>query len=374
MVWRSVSGDGTDVTYRAALAAGYTAYIRMDILDSTGVLVKQDLPFVDGSIEATLQSRVARTLRFTVDRSWFPVLANGTPDTTATLSPFGNQVKVYRGIAWGDGSVSSFLVFTGHLDTVSLSRKGDVAVGAYDLAADVIAAGFEMPTNSSAGVKLLTQYQTLIKGALTNPTFGTSDATSSTMPALIWESDRGKALDDVASAAGMIWYPLPDGSFVMRLLPWTKPGQSSALSMSDQDIVTDYKMTVTRQGVANAIVYSAERQGAAGAYAIARDTVLNSPTRYGGPLGRRVRQIQNQVPLTQAQCAAAAKTVLQSSKALTVNFDDLRITPDPSLELGDILTITGDGITSTQCITGFTLPLREGSDMSIKLRAYAPLS
>jgi hypothetical protein len=112
---------------------------------------------------------------------------------------------------------SSFPVFTGHLDTVSLAKKGDVAVGAYDLAADVIAAGFETPTNSSAGVKLLTQYQTLIKGALTNPTFGTSDATGSTMPALIWESDRGKALDDVASAAGMIWYPLPDGSFVMRL-------------------------------------------------------------------------------------------------------------------------------------------------------------
>jgi hypothetical protein len=160
----------------------------------------------------------------------------------------------------------------------------------------------------------------------------------------------------------------------MRVVPWTKAGQVAAVTISDQDIVTGFKITITRQGVNNAIVYVAERQGAAPAYAIARDTSLTSPTRYGGPLGKRPRLIKNQVPLSAAQCQAAANTVLQSAKAITLQFENVSIVPDPSLELGDLLRITTDGVTSLQVITGFTLPLMEGAVMPLTLRAYTPLS
>lgn len=374
MVWNGLTGNGLDPTYRAALARPHSVYSRMDITDSSGNTVQADLPFINGSVSASFQQRVVRTLAFTVPRSWFPVTSAGAVDTTAVLAPFGNRVKAYRGITWGDGSLTYFPVFTGSLDTVELNTDGTVSVSAQDLAADVVAAGFETPTNSSAGVKLYPQFQNLINGALSNATFGASDQSAALMPQLTWEYDRGKALDDVAAAAGMLWYQLPDGSWVMRQVPWAKAGLSAVATFTDNDILSAWKIKITRQGVSNAIVYVAERQGTKPAFGIARDTVSTSPTRYLGPLGRRTRLIQNQVPLSPAQCLAAANTALQSAKAITIQFDSASIVPDASLELGDVVQLNADGVASLQCVTGFTLPLRETSAMPLTLRAYAPLS
>lgn len=374
MVWNGLTGNGLDPIYRAALARPHSVYSRMDITDSSGNIVRADLPFVTGSVSASFQQRVVRKLDFTVERSWYPVTGTGAVDTTAVLAPFGNRVKAYRGIAWGDGSATYFPVFTGSLDTVELTQNGTVSVSALDLAADVVAAGFETPTNSSVGVKLFPQFQNLINGALTGATFGTSDQSAALMPQLTWEYDRGKALDDVAAAAGMIWYQLPDGSWVMRQVPWAKAGLTAVATFTDSDILSDWRIKITRQGVHNAIIYVAERQGAKPAFGIARDTVATSPTRYLGPLGRRTRLIQNQVPLSPAQCLAAAKTTLQGAKAVTIQFERASIVPDASLELGDVVQLNADGVASLQCITGFTLPLRESSAMSLTLRAYTPLT
>lgn len=375
MVWSGLTGSGLDSTYRYALAAPHTVYSRLDITDNTGAVLRSDLSFITGSVKADFQQRVTRTLDFTVDNSLYPVKPNGQVDTTALLAPFGNQVRAYRGIAWGDGTLTYFPVFAGSLDTVSLNRDGSVNVKAEDFAADVVAAGFEVPTNSTAGVALFQQFRNLILGALPAAIFGTSDKTAALMPALTWEFDRGKALDDVASAASMLWYQLPDGSFVIRLVPWAKAGQSALITLTDRDLLTDWKTTVTRRGVYNSIVYVAERQGAVPAFAIARDTALTSPTRYLGPIGRRPRLIKNQVPLTQAQCQAAAQTALQSAKAIAVQFERAATVPDASIELGDVLQVTADGVTSLQCVTGFALPLKEdGGNMSLTLRAYTPLS
>lgn len=374
MVWNGATGNGLDPVYRAALAGPHQLYSRVDVTDSVGNVIQSDLPFSAGSVTASLQQRVVRSLKLTVDRSWYPVTSSGAVDTTATLAPFGNRLKAYRGIDWGNGQLTYFPVFTGSLDTVELARDGSVAVTALDLAADVIAASFEAPTTASTGARLGTQFQTLILGAVSSATFGTSDITAAVMPAITWEYDRGKALDDVASAAGMIWYQLPDGSFVMRLLPWTKAGQTAALSVTDGDLLADYRVTVTRQGVYNSVVYVSERQGAAPAFAVARDTSATSPTRYRGPLGRRPLVVQNQVPLSQAACIGAAQTRLNSAKAITVQFPNTSITPDASLELGDVLKVSADGVISTQCVTGFELPLKEGASMPLTLRAYTPLS
>lgn len=368
MVW----AGGLDTTYRAALARPHTVYSRVDVTDSLGNLLRTDLPFVAGQVTGSLQQRVVRELDLTLERSWYPVSSGGTVDTGALLAPFGNRLKAYRGITWGDGSQTVFPVFSGSIDTVTLGRDGSVKLKAQDFAADVLAAGFETPTSSIAGTRLVPQFQALISGGLANAVFGASDSTAGVMPALTWEYDRGKALDDVAAAASMIWYQLPDGSFVMRTVPWTKTGLSASLTVTDADILADWSIVVSRQGVNNAVVYVSERQGEAPVYAIARDTVLTSPTRYAGPLGKRPRLIKNQVPLSQAQCLAAAQTTLQSAKAVTVQFTSAAIVPDPSLELGDVLQLNADGVTSLQVVAGFVLPLRETGNMPLTLRAYTP--
>lgn len=379
MVW----SGGLDAQYRLALARPHTAYLRVDILSRAGVVLKSGLPHIDGSVRATLSSRVARTLNMSVDRSWFPLLSNGQIDTGGLLAPFGNRIKAYRGIVYGDGSSAVFPVFYGRIETVAMTRAGQVAVTANDLAADVVDAQFETPQSSVTSNTISTEFRRLVRGALSDATFGTSDITGTKIAPVAWQSDRAQALDDMSATVAMLWYPLADGSFVQRLTPWTKSGQTAALTLSDgtgalpgvENMISDWTITISRTGVYNSVVFTSERQdGSAPVYATVRDVSPTSPTYFLGNFGRKPLLIQNQAALTQSQCVAAARSNLKAAKAITQTWDPVSIVPDASLELGDVIQMNAEGAASLQVISGFTLPLRETGDMSISLRAYSPVS
>jgi hypothetical protein len=126
--------------------------------------------------------------------------------------------------------------------------------------------------------------------------------------------------------------------------------------------------------VANAAVFTSERQdGTPPQFGQAFDLDPTSPTFYNGPFGRKPIVIQNQAAFTQPQCLVGAKTQLNLARSLTSTWDNVKIIPDGSLELGDCVLMQAGPITSVQIITGFTLPMREDSDMAINLRAYTPV-
>lgn len=378
MVWTG----GLDAQYRDALTRPHTAYSRVDVLDRDGNVLQADLPFIDGSVRATLSSRVARVLTLSVDRSWFPLLTDGSINTSGLLTPFGNRIRAYRGITYGDGSRVAFPVFFGRIEQVQMGRDGLVSLGANDLAADVVDAQFESPQQSVPTNTISTEFRRLVADALPDATFGTSDLTGLKIPALAWQSDRAQALDDMSATVSMLWYPLADGSFVQRAVPWTKPGQVAQVTLADgtnaapgaDGTIADWTISVSRTGVYNSVVFTSERQdGTKPVYAVVRDGILNSPTNYLGNFGRKPLLIQNQTALTQSQCLSAAQSALRAATAITQTWDPVNIPPDASLELGDLLTMRADGAASTQVIVGFTLPLRETGDMSLNLRAYAPV-
>lgn len=378
MVW----AGGLDAQYRNALARPHSVYTRVDILDSDGLVLRSDLPFIDGSVRATLSSRVARTTNLTVDRSWFPLLSNGAIDTAGLLTPFGNRLRAFRGITYGDGSVVSFPVFYGRIEQVQMGRNGQVGISAVDLAADVVDAQFETPEQSNPANTISTEFRRLITEALPDARYGVSDGTGLKIAPVVWQSDRAQALDDMSATAAMLWYPLADGAFVQRLTPWTKPGQTAALTLTDgtspvtgaQAVISDWGITISRTSVYNSVVFTSERQdGTAPVYAIVRDSDSTSPTYYLGNFGRKPLLVQNQVAMTSTQCQAAAASTLKQAKAVTQVWDPVTIVPDPSLELGDVLAVRADGAADTQVVTGFTLPLRETGDMTLNLRAYAPV-
>lgn len=379
MVWTG----GLDGQYRDALTRPHNVYNRVDVLDRQGNILQADLPIIDGSVRATLNSRVARVLTLSVDRSWFPLLSNGSVDTGGLLTPFGNRLRAYRGITYGDGSQAVFPVFYGRIEQVQMARNGAVAVGANDLAADVVDAQFESPQQSIPANTISVEFRRLVQDALGDAVFGTSDLTGVKIPPLAWQSDRAQALDDMSATVAMLWYPLADGSFVQRLVPWTKPGQVAQLALSDgtdvapgaNGAIADWTISVSRTGVYNSVVFTSERQdGTAPVFATVRDVTAGSPTNYLGNFGRKPLLIQNQTALTQSQCLAAAQSALRAATAITQTWDPVTTIPDASLELGDLVALRAEGAASTQVIVGFTLPLRETGDMSLSLRAYAPVA
>lgn len=378
MVW----AGGLDARYRDALARPHTVYTRVDVLNRAGEVLQSGLSFIDGSVRATLSSRVARVLNLTVDRSWFPLLPSGQIDTGGLLAPFGNRLRAFRGITYGDGSVVSFPTFFGRIEQIQMGRSGQVALTANDLATDVVDAKFETPQSSNPANSISTEFRRLVREALEDATFGESDLTGLKIASVAWQDDRAQALDDMSATASMLWYPLADGSFVQRLTPWTKPGQVARISLADGlkiqndagGTIADWTITVSRTNVYNSVVFTSERNdGSAPVYATVRDTDPTSPTYFLGNFGRKPLLVQNQTALTQAQCLSAAQNVLKQARAVTQVWDPVKIVPDASLELGDLVSMSADGAADTQVITGFTLPMRETGDMTVNLRAYSPV-
>jgi uncharacterized protein DUF5047 len=384
MVW----AGGLDATYRDALARPHTAYNQIDVLARDGTVlysggIGKGLPFIDGNVRATLTSRVVRVLTLSVDRSWFPLLPNGSIDTSGLLAPFGNRLRAWRGIVYGDGTVVRFPVFYGRIEQIAMSSSGAVSVTGNDLAADVVDAIFETPQSSIPANTISTEFRRLVRGALPDAVFGTSDLTGTKIPPLAWQSDRAQALDDMSSTVAMLWYPLADGSFVQRYTPWTSPGLTAQITLADgtnaapgvNNTLADWTITVSRTGVYNSVVFASERQdGTAPVYAIVRDLAPTSPTYFLGNFGQKPLLIQNQSALTQSQCRQAAQSALKAATAITQTWDPVSVVPDASLELGDLINAKAEGAASVQVIAGFTLPLRETGDMSLNLRAYAPVT
>lgn len=377
MVWTG----GLSATYRNAMLGSFTYTTRVDVTDHFGTVLISDLPIITGTVSATLGSRVSRQTSLTVDRSYFPVSDLGTPDPSALLAPFGNRLRIFAGITYGDGNTALFPVFYGRIESVVLTQSGDMSVAGVDLAADVVDAQFETPENSVATNAVGSEIKRLITEAVPNAVYGTSDTAGGVVGALTWETDRGRALDDLAASVGMLWYPLADGSFVIRTSPWAKSGLTPVVTITDGSLwpakagqAQSFGVTLSRTDVYNSVVVTAERQGAPPLFAAARDLDASSATYYLGPFGKKPNLIQNQAPTSQGQCLAAALTALRGAKSIQFTVSPLTITPDASLELGDLIQLSLDGVTSQQIINGFTLPLREAQGMSLDLRAYAPVS
>lgn len=360
---------GTDVLYRNALAASHRLAARVEVWSGYGpssVLLHDDLPFLNGAIGATLTSRVSRTLQFSIDQPFYPLLQ------TDVLAPYGNVIRAYRGVEMGDGSTDyMFPTFVGRIQNTELDDSGAVNVDASDLGAEVVAFDFENPENSAAGVPIPTEVRRLISDALPGISFGTFDAYSEVVQPLTWERDRAAALDELATTVGSFWYALASGEFVLRHYPWTV-SSAPVVTLSDGDggVVTGWRVRRSRGDVFNSQIVTGERlNGDAPVYAIARDLTPGSPTLYGGPFGVRTKHTRLQTPASTGAVQTAARDALRRDIALQESWMWEQI-PDGAMELGDVVTLNAASRTDViQVVDSFSLPLGLTGSMRVSGRS-----
>lgn len=344
----------------------HEVYVRVEVWSGAGELLVENLPFVSGSVSATLTSRVARRLSLTLDEEFYPFEAGDL------MAPYGNEVRAYRGVVYGDGLEEYFPVFRGRIHDADLNDEGQVSIGALDRAADVIGAGFASPYEAAPGATAET-FRTIVLDALPDAGFSGLDDFWERNPRLAWEADRGQALDDLADSVGAFWFPRADGTFTLLRVPWTLDLPALfTLADGEGGTVERSQASRTRESVYNSITVFAERpDGSEPAVYTARDEVVSSPTYVYGGFGLRSRQVAMQGASNLIQARAAAETLLRRSKALRETWT-LEVTPDASIELGDTFTLAARGRTATQVVAGLTLPLTAGGSMVLDCRAQIP--
>lgn len=370
--------------YRQALAGSHEAYSRVEVWQS-GVQVEEltlvsptaqttsGAPvFFGGDVRATLNSRVVRTLNLTVPDWLYPWNASDL------LNPYGQIIKAYRGVRYGSGLIDEFPVFTGPITDVKPQAGGTAVVSAGDLASDVVGYSFIAPEVSNVGSLVTAEYKRLISGAIPDATFGPFDAIVTRTPVLSYDTDRGAALDGLAKVAGAFWYPLADGRFVLRFVPWTVPLTSGGIPLTNVGgtLLSAYPLR-SRANVFSRITVSNEpTNGAAPFYATVDDTDPTSPTFVGGPYGVKAASARITQAATQGACRTTAQALLSRAKALTDSWS-LTCIPDASMELGDVLPLlfrdrSGVDHVGTQIAAGFALPLDPHGVMTIDGRATVP--
>lgn len=368
---------GLDAGYRTILAGPHKVLTRVEVwnpLTNTRIDPYGDagVPYGAGSVSATLTSRVARVCSLSLDRSLFPA------DPGGLMAPFGNYLKIYSGVS-GDPRYF-WPVFTGRINDITMSDNGTVSLTAVDRAGDVQDAYFGHPVQSQVGSLISAQYKILIRGALPDAVFGDFDSNSfGTTPNIIWENDRASACDSLCDVSNMFWYPLADGSFVMRQVAWTKfaPPLLSYVDGANGTLL-NWSINYSRTNVSNSIIVASElADGTTPVYGSAQDIVPDSPTFIYGKYGVKTQYVSVQGPISAGHAATLANEYLAQTKALTETWN-IQIPSDAALELGDPLIVVGSigggnrRTSSIQNVVGFTLSLDSKDTMNVSLRQQVP--
>ena len=365
----------TTQTARDMLAGPHEVYTRCEVWRQ-GTRLLADLPVVSGNVRATLQSRVTRSLDLTVGPEWFP------EEPTDLLAPFGSELRIWRGVSPGGvTNHPSFVwpVFRGRITKTSMRTAGAVTVAAVDRGGEVSRSPFEAPFSIVAGAPLHATFESVVSEAVPDATFGTYDVSDRGMPALAWDEDRGKALDDMAAGAGAFWYALADGSYVLRAVPWVYSDGVADLTIDRSlPIFRDAEIGWDAENVFNQVVVRSERTdgGAPGRY-VARVSDPASPIAYDGAYGRKTLHSDAQSAYGAAGLQIVGETLLQRSQALAQSWS-ATIAPYPPLELGDLIQFDVEmgkddrRRRSKQVVAGFSMPLTGKGDMSLDLRALMP--
>lgn len=368
--------------YRDALAAPHEAYSRVEVWrsdikveelvyrDRGSMVYGLDMPeFLTGSVRSTLGSQVTRQLQLSVPRSLFP------RTKSALLAPYGNELRAFRGVRYGDGSEDEFSIFTGPITRARPPGRESVVVEAKDRSFLVAGAGFPSPVASQVGDLVVDEFERLVLDANPRATFGTHSALTELVPALAYDGNRGQSLDSLAKTANAFWYCLADGRYVIRRIPWSVAPTSGPVTMTDGPGGTLYSAYPDRDagGIYNQVPVVSERpDGGPAIWAFVEDTDPDSPTYVGGPFGKRcMSPVRVTGAVNQGQLLSLASQILARTRTIIEGWS-ITCVPDGSLELGDPLDLTFLGDRASQLIASFSMPLEPNAQMSIECRGVDP--
>lgn len=356
----------------AEVLGSHTATCRVEVLRAGEVVLTADT-IAAGSVtlDQTAASRGRVDVTF-VDNGTLGVIPEHAGDP---LAPYGNELRVWRGVIYASGTSEMVSLGIFRIDDVSIQDAGDsltIQVAGLDRSASLIDARFETPIEVVDG----TNYAQAISDVLdleATPFEGNFATTSLTAPHLIAEegSDRWAFAQQMAASIGMSLYF--DGDGVLQLQPVTQLSDNPvwALSEGEDGLLLSGSRRWTRQGAFNRVIATGENAGAgAPVRGVATDDAPTSPTYYGGPFGRVPRFYASSLITTDDQAADAAAGILARELGTTQTVDFGAVV-NPALEPDDLVTIRRPrlGIDEQHIIDAITIPLSATETMTGRTRA-----
>jgi hypothetical protein len=333
-----------------------------------GVLLADDVPVADGSESRDRSLNVPESVSLTVPRydaatgmSWDPI------DVDHPLAAYGQQLRISYGVDIGGDF--EWIARGWFLITESATDGDTVSVTAQGLLAVVDEAKFVAPYQPSG--TLTSTIQSLVEPALT-VTFDGTLTDRSVPTSMQWDDDRLGALNEVMDAWPAAARVTEDGLLLVE--PVSDAG-ASVLSITDGTggTVVRWQGATSRDGAFNCVVAQGEDAFGTQIQGVAYDTDPNSPFLFGGPFSPLPvpSTFSSTLLTTIAQCRTAAATRLMTLRRSASRKLSVTMVPHPGLVTGDIITVTGAGLTAARCaIESLSLPYTPG-EMALTLRVIS---
>lgn len=347
--------------FLARLAESHTVATQVQLFLTDGRVV--DLAHTGGSVSVDRSQAIRRTCTVTMaDPSLIPRTASDQ------LATYGAQLRISRGVEFGDGSSELVPLGLFRLDSVDGDvSEGPVTLQGKDRSAIIADDKFTAPyTATGTVVGAIT--------ALIQRSIPVADIISQIVDTPIGsrafdvEADPWDGCREIAAAAGAEVYANADGSFVIAALPDLLTATPVwAVEATDGGVYISGNRAMSSDGVYNGVLARGENtaDNVPPVSSLATDSDPNSPTYWGGPFGRRPLFYTSSTLTTTNACAAAANLKLAAAKAPNAS-GDISSLPNPALEPGDVLRVMHeDGSRELHQVASFSVPLDEGGDFPI---------
>lgn len=289
------------------------------------------------SVTADRTAQVRRTCSATLD-----------PDTVRGLSGvtvLGAYLQLDVGLDYLDGS--SELIPQGYfrIDSENTERPdGGIAITGYGREKAIADDAFTVP-RTATGAATLELIETLLLETIPDAIVVVRTVRDADISRITWETDRWGAIDgtdaSLARSIGVEVWADGRGRFVISDVPTLADPVVWTVDSGAGGVLVTASASTSVENVHNVIVATGDASDGTVPVGpiIVQDTLEASPTRVGGPFGRRVRHYSSPLLRTPAQAETAARSVLANSLGLTQGLSFSSV-PNPALEPGDVVLVT----------------------------------
>lgn len=333
-----------------------------------------DLDIADGSVQISVSQATRRTCQVTLHVSR---LENDlVPDNAFdALTPFGNELRLYRGVQYADGSRETVPLGVFLITRVGIEESSEaitISVDGVDRSVRVSRNLWLEPYQVAAGA-LTTALTDILRNRwpaieLSFPTIAVN------VEQQILGQDTGSSdpWKDAVYLAEMAGYDLFfDQTGVCVLQPFPSADSASVVAtFTDEDVIVRLSREDTNQDTYNGVIYLVESSWLLVPFRVeVWDLDPASPTYRYGSFGE-VPHIVSQSAITDSAAATTAANALLRKglgMAQAVSWDSI---VDPALDVNDVVQVTNPGTKTDRImiIDQLTVPLSSAAAMSATAR------
>lgn len=358
-----------------AVKRPYTLAITVEVMDPDDVVVVSNLPIKGGSVTVDAGSEIRYTGSITVsDIALLPKLP------TDPLAPYGNRVRIRRGLRYQNGTFERVPVGVYEIDQPGGDLDfGPVTVALKGLEAVLQRNKLTAPFSTAGVTSHVDAITALVTEVMPMQTIDSTSVTGDQATATkTWDldSDRWGACRELAAAIGCEIFFDAEGLLVIRDFPPAPVDATPVWEIAggDSGVRIGGDLSMSLSGIYNGVRCMSDGNGMDGTLPVSGQVVDDdpaSPTRWGGPIGHVLKTVKSPLYQDEPQCLAAAAAMLPAVLGPNRSLN-LKTYINPALECGDpVRVVFGDGTAELHTVQAITMPLAASGDFTVATRSGA---